>query len=261
MTGLLLQEFITSGVLAFILVFVRIGTAIMIMPGLGDSFVPERIRLHIAVALSLVLFPLVLPYVPRPVPGTMVLFFLIFSEFLVGLFFGMIARILMMALDTAGMVISTASGLSNAQLFNPAFSAQGSLMGAFLSITGVLILFTANLHHLLITGMIESYELFPLGTVPDVGSMAQMIAHTVSTSFAIGVKIGAPFLVMILVVYAGMGVLSRLMPQVQVFMLAIPVQILLALVTMLLVLSASFLYWAQQFEEGMIFFLKSAGAG
>jgi flagellar biosynthetic protein FliR len=159
------------------------------------------------------------------------------------------------------MVISTASGLSNAQIFNPSLAAQGSLIGAFLSITGVLILFTANLHHLLITGIVESYELFPLGTVPEFGSMAQMIARTVSTSFAIGLKIGAPFVVLIVVLYAGMGVLSRLMPQVQVFMIAIPVQILLSLVTMMLVLSAIFLFWAQEFEEGLIFFLKSAGAG
>lgn len=254
-----LQDFVAGGVLAFILTFVRLGTAVMIMPGLGDSFVPERVRLHIAVALSLVLFPLVLPHLPKPIPGTFVLFFMIVTEFVIGLFFGMMARILMMSLDTAGMVISTASGLSNAQIFNPSFATQGSLMGAFLSITGVMVLFATNLHHLLITGLVESYQLFPVGVIPDAGSMAQMMAHTVSASFAIGVKIGAPFLVLILVIYVGMGVLSRLMPQIQVFLLAIPIQILLSLVTMMLVLSATFFYWAQQFEEGMLFFLKSAG--
>ncbi len=254
-----LQEFLSSGVLAFMLTFVRIGTAIMIMPGLGDSFVPERIRLHIALGITLVLFPLVLPHIPSPIPGTFQLVTLIVMEFIVGLFFGTVARILMLALDTAGMIISTTSSLSNAQLFNPTLATQGSLVGAFMSVTGVIVLFSLNLHHLLITGVIESYELFPLGSIPDTGSMANLMAHMVNESFAIGIKIGAPFLVMTLMLYIGMGVLSRLMPQMQVFMIAMPLQILLSLVMLMMVLSAAFAYWAREFEHGMVFFLSQAG--
>jgi flagellar biosynthetic protein FliR len=257
----ILQDFMTTGVLAFMLTFVRLGTAIMIMPGLGDSFVPDRIRLHMAIGLTLCLFPLVIPHMPHPMPGTFMLFFLIVMEFIIGLFFGTIARILMMALDTAGMVVSTTSGLSNAQMFNPSLATQGSLMGAFLSVTGVIVLFSLNLHHLLITGLVESYDLFPLGAIPDPGSMANLIAHTVSESFAIGIKMGAPFIVLTLVLYVGMGVLSRLMPQIQVFMLAMPLQILLSLVMLMMTLSMIFFYWSQQFEQGMVFFLQQAGSG
>ncbi len=254
-----LQDFLSSGVLAFMLTFVRIGTAIMIMPGLGDSFVPERIRLHISLAMTLVLFPLVLPHIPSPIPGTFQLVILIAMEFVVGLFFGTIARVLMLALDTAGMIISTTSSLSNAQLFNPTLATQGSLVGAFMSVTGVIVLFSLNLHHLLITGVIESYDLFPLGFIPDPGGMANLMAHMVSESFAIGIKIGAPFLIMTLMLYIAMGVLSRLMPQMQIFMIAMPLQILVSLVILMMVLSASFTYWAQQFEQGMVFFLSQAG--
>lgn len=232
----------------------------MIMPGLGDSFVPERLRLHLALGLTLCLFPLVLPHMPVPVPGTFMLFSLIVMEFIVGLLFGTLARILMMALDTAGMVISTSSGLSNAQMFNPSLATQGSLMGAFLSVTGVVVLFTLNLHHLLITGVVESYSLFPVGSIPDPGSMAQLTAHTVSESFSIGVKMAAPFLVLTLLIYIGMGVLSRLMPQIQVFLLALPLQILLSIVMLMMTLSAIFFYWASQFEQGMVFFLSNGGS-
>jgi flagellar biosynthetic protein FliR len=254
----MLEQFLATTVLAFILTFVRMGTAIMIMPGLGDSFVPERVRLFIALALSFVLFPLTMKYMPAQMPGTFVLFTLIVMEFIVGLFFGTIARVFMTALDTAGMVISTQSGLGNAQVFNPSLAMQGSLIGAFLSVTGVLILFATDLHHLLIAGLLESYELFPVGAIPDTGSMAELLARTVSSSFAIGVKIGAPFIVLTMLIYVGMGVLSRLMPQIQVFLLALPLQILLSILTMMLVLSSIFMYWAVQFEEGMVFFLKSA---
>ena len=254
-----LEEFLVTGVFAFMLTFVRLGTAVMIMPGLGDSFVPERIRLHIALALSFALFPLVMPHMPSPLPGTFVLMSLIVMEFIIGLFFGTIARIFMTALDTAGMMISMSSSLSNAQMFNPSLSMQGSLVGAFLSVTGVVVLFSVNLHHLLIAGVMESYEMFPVGIVPDTGSMAELMARVVSTSFAVGIKISAPFVVLTMVIYVGMGVLSRVMPQVQVFLLAVPLQILLSLLLMTIVLSSCYLYWLREFEQGMVFFLKSAG--
>jgi len=254
-----IETFLTTQVLAFALCFARVGAAVMIMPGLGDSFTPERIRLHIAVAMTLVLFPLVVPYLPAEIPGTFLLFTIIVMEFIIGLFFGTIARILMTALDTAGMVISTSSGLANAQVFNPSLATQGSLVGAFLSVTGVVILFALNLHHLLIMGIMDSYELFPLGGIPDTGSMAELMAKMLSTSFAIGVKIGAPFIVLTLLIYVGMGVLSRLMPQVQVFLLALPLQILLAIILLMFTVTAIFTYWGAQFEDSMVFFMSNGG--
>ena len=255
-----LQEFLTVHVFAFMLVFTRLGTAIMIMPGVGDSFVSNRIRLHFALALAFVLFPMLVPFIPDPLPSTIGLFMLILMEFIVGLFFGSMARIFMSALDTAGMAISTAAGLANAQVFNPALAAQGSLVGAFLSVTGIVMLFATNLHHLLFMGIFESYAFFPVGAIPDVGSMAELISRAVTTSFAVGVKIAAPFIVLSILIYTGMGVLSRLMPQIQVFLLALPMQILLALVLISIVLSAAMMYWVAQFEAGMIFFLRTSGA-
>jgi len=252
-----LEQFLTTGVFAFILTFVRMGAIVMIMPGLGDSFVPERVRLMIAVAISFAMFPLVMDYVPSPLPGTMMLFFLIVAEFIVGLFFGTIARIFMTALDTAGMAISISTGLGNAQVFNPSMATQGSLVGAFLSITGVAFLFASNLHHLLIMGIVESYELFPIGVLPDSGSMAELIARAVSSSFNIGIKLALPFLVLTLLIYVGMGVLARLMPQVQVFLVALPMQIMLGLITMLFVIAAIYMYWIREFENAMVFFLST----
>jgi flagellar biosynthetic protein FliR len=88
-----IEDFLITGVFAFILMFVRIGTAVMIMPGIGDSFVPSRIRLHMALGMTLALFPLLVPHVPSPLPGTVTLFSLIVMEFVIGMFFGTIARI------------------------------------------------------------------------------------------------------------------------------------------------------------------------
>ncbi len=253
----LLEEFMTTFALAFMLTFTRMGTAIMIMPGLGDSFTPQKIRLYIALSLTFAFTPITMKYTPSPMPTTFVLMSLIGMEFVIGLFFGTIARIFMAALDTAGMIISISSGLGNAQVFNPAMARQGSLIGALLSVTGVIILFATNLHHLLIIGLLESYELFPLGAIPDTGSMAELMARAVSAGFSIGFKIAAPFILITLLMYVCMGVLSRLMPQIQVFMLTLPAQILISTILLSMLISGIYVYWAGQFEQAMSYFLIS----
>jgi flagellar biosynthetic protein FliR len=148
------------------------------------------------------------------------------------------------------------TGLANAQMFNPALSSQGSIFGSFLSILGAVILFSLNMHHLLIASLVESYDMFPVGTIPDTGGMAQIVTYATTAAFAIGIKMAAPFFVLTLVLYVGMGILSRLMPQLQVFMVALPLQILLSFILVVFVLAAVMGYWSVQFEEGMVFFLK-----
>jgi len=254
-----LQDFLVTGVFAFMICFVRTGTALMILPGFGDSFISTRIRLLMALAITFVLFPLIMPNLPDPVPSGPLFFILIMMEFIIGLLIGTIGRILMAALDVAGMMISMQSGLANAQLFNPALSSQGSLMGVFLSITAGVLIFASNLHHLLLGAVIQSYDLFPLGSIPDTGGMVQMVGHAVSRSFEIGIKMAAPFFIIILLMYVGVGIMARLMPQIQVIMVMLPLQLSLSFITLSFALSAMFFYWLTQFEEEMVFFLSQAG--
>ncbi len=254
-----LQNFMAQGVFAFMVTFVRIGAAITIMPGIGDSYVPQKIRLYIALGISLMLMPLVGPFLPSQMPDTAGLLVLLGSEFIIGIFIGTIARIFMLALDTAGMIISMQSGLGNAQVFNPSMATQGSLVGVLMSVTGVVLILVTNLHHLLIYGLLGSYDVFPVGAVPSSGDMADMISKAIAGSFMVGLQISAPFIVLSLMLYILMGVLSRLMPQVQVFMLSLPLQITLSLITLVLMLSAGMLFWLAKFEESMMFFYGGGG--
>lgn len=252
-----LQDFLASGVFAFILTFVRVGTAVMIMPGIGDSFVSNRVRLHFALALSLVLFPLLRPYMPAYIPSTIALFPMIIAEFIIGLFFGTVTRIFMTALDTAGMVVSVQSGLGSAQVFNPGLATQGSLLGAFLSVTGVVLLFATNLHHILFMGLVESYQYFPVGVIPEAGGMSELMARVISSAFAVGIKVATPFIILTMLIYVGMGAMSRVMPQIQVFLIALPLQILLSVMLLVLCLSAMFVYWLQEFQAGITYFFTA----
>ncbi len=252
-----LEEFMATGVFAFLIAFTRIGTAMMIMPGVGDSFTPSNIRLYVALGLSAVLMPVMQQFMPSPLPAMPVLFVLIGMEFITGLFIGTIARILVSALDTAGMIISLMSGFANAQIFNPAMATQGSIVGAFMSVAGVVLMFATNLHHLLIYGLVESYQLFPLGGIPDTGSMAELMSKAVASAFFVGFQIAMPFVIVALLIYIAMGVLARVMPQIQVFMVALPLQIILSLITLSLIFSAGMMFWASRFEDGMMYFLSN----
>ncbi len=249
-----LTTFVETGVFAFMLAFTRVGTALFLMPGIGDTYTPLRVRLYMALGLTFILTPLVIGYLPEGVPPTFKMLGLIFSEFVIGAFIGIFSRILMMALDTAGMMISMQAGLANAQLFNPAFASQGSIFGAFLLISGMMLIFVTDLHHLFLLGIMNSYEGFPIGEIPDKGGMAQLISRAVAVSFATGISISAPFIVVTTVLYIGMGVLARLMPQIQVFMLAIPAQIMIAFLIMLLTVSTGLMFWLSFYEEGLHFF-------
>lgn len=251
-----LQMIVVDQVVVFMLVFARLGSAVMIMPGIGDSFVSERVRLFFALAFSAAIAPVVAPLLPATEIGSAAFLFLLLKEVLIGLFIGTVARIFMTAVDTGGMLISMQTGLGNAMVFNPSMAGQGSIIGAFLSVTGAVLLFVTNLHHLLIYAIFESYRSFPSGDpLPMAGGMAETVARAVSQSFAIGFYMAVPFIVVSLLLYIGMGVLGRLMPQIQVFILALPLQILLGLLTLFLVLSSCLLYWLGHYEEALQMFL------
>lgn len=249
-----LETFLTTGVFSFLLTFVRVGTIIMIMPGISNTYVPGQVRLLFALGLTLVMSPFVDRFLPAEIPASNILFVMLTVEFLIGLFIGTIARILIAALDTAGMIISMQSSLANAQLFNPAFASQGSIIGSFLTLTGILLLFTTDLYHFLVVGIVRSYEIFPIGVMPAITDLTRTMTDAVAASFMVGIQITAPFLIIILIMYVSMAVMSKLMPAVQVFMIAIPIQILLSLFILMGVVSAMMLVWLAQYEQGMSLF-------
>jgi len=256
MTPDTVQEFLTTGVFAFILVFVRVGTAIMIMPGIGNAFVPGNVRLYFALAFTFVVFPILQSRIPSPIPETFTFFTMIMMEFLAGLFLGTVMRILLSAIDVAGLIIATQSSLANAQLFNPAFASQGSIIGAFLTMVATLLLLVTDMHHLMITGIIESYDLILFNQIPSMGDITHVIVQQVGFAFKIGIQMTAPFLIIVTLLNVGMGVMSKVMPQVQVFMLAVPIQVTLSLITLGIIISTMMLYWLSSYDEGFELFYK-----
>ena len=106
-----------------------------------------------------------------------------------------------------------------------------------------------NMHHYMIATIVDSYQVMPAGgSLPDAGALAQIITSVVATAFKLGVLIAMPFLVVGLIMQIGLGVLGRLMPQIQIFFLALPAQIAIGLMILVMTLSSGMLFWANAYE-------------
>jgi flagellar biosynthetic protein FliR len=223
-------------VLIFLLTFVRTGAMIMLLPVIGDAGVPPRVRLAFALAVSAALTSATGQYYPTVSPPPMELAALIAREATAGVLVGGMARLIMSALETAGYLIAAQTGLAFAQTFDPGQGTQGAMVSTFLSLIGALLVFESGLHHLALGAISGSYVLLPPGNALPTGDLAELALTLVSGAFALGLQLAAPFLVFGLIIYAILGVLSRLMPQLQVFFLAMPINILAGFVLLMLVI-------------------------
>ncbi len=248
-------EILAAEAFAYLLVFTRIGSMIMVMPGLGERMVPARMRLVMALAISFLIYLLVTDILPPMPTSPFTLAGLIIGEAVVGLMIGGIARMLLSALHVAGSVLAVQTGLAAAQQFDPTQGSQGALMAGFLTLMGVTLIMILDLHHLLIGAMDSSYRLFPPGGSLPVQDMAETAMNIVAKSFAIGMQLAAPFMVYGLIFYIGVGIISRLMPSLQIFFIAMPLNIMAGFAIMMLVLSGMMAWFANYFESQMIVFL------
>ncbi|MBI3452169.1 MAG: flagellar type III secretion system protein FliR [Rhodospirillales bacterium] len=231
------------------LVFARIGSAFVLLPGFGEAYVAPRWRLLLALGVSLILYPTIAPSLPR-LPSTSVgLVALLAAEIGTGLFIGFAARATLVTLQTAGMIIGFQTSLANAFAFDPSSTQQGALMGAWMTIIALVLIFATDLHHVMLRALAESYAMLPAGGVPPVDDFADAIARVVAQSFLLGVRIAAPFLVFGLIFFLALGLLARLMPQMQVFFVSMPLQIAIGLTIFAVTIATGMRVFLEGFEE------------
>jgi flagellar biosynthetic protein FliR len=174
---------------------------------------------------------------------------MVITEMLTGLMIGAIARMLMSMAATAGQVIGMQSGLAFAQTFDPSQGQQGAIFATLLNLTFLILMFTTNLHHLLLRTAANSYEMFPPGELPPVGDAAEWALTAFSDAFRLGVQIASPMIVFGLVFYLALGVLSRLMPAAQIFFIAMPVNIMVGLFIFTISLGAMSTVWLDRMQD------------
>ncbi|HLL28396.1 MAG TPA: flagellar biosynthetic protein FliR [Xanthobacteraceae bacterium] len=229
-------NFLPSLAAVFLLMFARLGTMVMLMPGLGEQGIPTRVRLVTALLLTLVMLPLHQAAYSVDITKTFApLVGLFIQEMMVGVVLGLTARVALSALQIAGATIAQQLGLGFVTSFDPTQGQQGVLVGNFLAMLGVTLIFATDMHHIVIAALDDSYRLFQPGASLPSGDVAELMLTTVGGAFRVGVQIAAPFLVFGLLFNVGLGILARLMPQLQVFFLGLPVSIMIgfALLTIL----------------------------
>ena len=210
----------------FMLVFARVGSMVMLLPGLGESNIPVRIKLGIALLLALIILPLHRGAYQIDMQSINPLLVMMIHEIVVGIVLGATARVTLSALQVGGAVIAQQMGLGFVTSVDPTQGQQGVLIGNFLTMLGITLLFATDSHYLVIAALNDSYNIFSPGDLTPSGDIAALATRAFAAAFKIGMQLSAPFLVFGLVFNLGLGVLARLMPQMQVYFVGVPLSIL-----------------------------------
>lgn len=248
----MLSEFLALNVFQILLVFGRVGGAMLVMPGFSGRYVPTRARLALAMMITIVSLPAIATPLPPTPDSATTLVLLLAIEVSIGLFLGLVGQFLLVAINLTGVVMGFASGLMMAQAFDPLNAQQGSLISSFLGQVALVSLFALGLHHVMISAVVESYALMPVGGLPDTGDMAQLLTGLVSSGFRVGWQLASPFVIYGIIFQSTLGIIARLMPQLNVLFIAMPAQILFGLSLFSLTIPFIMFTFLTYFERGMI---------
>ena len=255
----LLDYFLLSQVFTFMMLMCRFGTCLLALPGFGDNYVPTRIRVLLAVVLSLMLTPMLEDSMPA-IPGSPIMMLvLIGAEIFIGAFLGLLVRVLTSTMHVAGTAIANQSSLALAAIFDQNAGVQSTLIANLFSLFGLMIIFVLNLHHIMIAAMIQSYDVFPPGQWPFMADVSNLFASKVSQAFLLGVQFATPHIIMSLFIYMLGGVMTRLMPTFQTFFVLMPGQIMLATLLLIVLVSPMAIIYAQYLEENLMQLVVSIG--
>jgi flagellar biosynthetic protein FliR len=231
------------------LLFARLAAIVMLIPGIGEAFIPARIRMALAFAMALALFPVLAPAVPVIPQAVSGVAGAVIKEVLIGLLIGGILRLFMSSLAAAGEIVSIQTTLAFSQTANPAQAQPSTTLGTFLGLIGIVLVMSTGLHHMFIAAIVRSYEIFPFTRPVMVEDAAQLAVQTVGKSFALGLQLAAPVVVFSLIFNIAVGMVGRVMPQFQVFFVATPLMVLLGLSIFALSLGVIGTVWTDRYRE------------
>ena len=231
------------------LVLFRVGSLLMLIPGIGEGYVPVRVRLSLALVLTFCLAPIAAPNLP-PLPADVsAMIGYVIRESLIGLMIGLLLRLFLGTLTTTGELISLQTTLAFAQTTNPLQAAPATTISTFLTIMGVTLVFDTDLHRMFLSAIAHSYTLFPPTKAVPIGDAGTLAIQTVGKTFALGVQLAAPVIVFSLVFNIAAGLIGRVMPQFQIFFAVTPLTLLLGLSIFALSLGTIGMVWVRSYSD------------
>jgi flagellar biosynthetic protein FliR len=228
-----------------VLLLARIGGAVMLLPGLGETEVPPTIRLSLVLALVALLLPVQAPALP-PIPEAPgELLRLVALETAIGLWIGLLARLVALALAQAGQVIGLMVGLASPLQGDLLFGAQGVALSRMLALIGATLVLGSGLYALPLRALSESYAVLPPGAPLAAGPVAEAVAAAAGESLGLAIRLAGPFVLLAVLGNLALALLARVAPQVQVFIIAAPAQILAGILLLALLLPALLSAWQE----------------
>jgi len=224
----LLARFSEQQVAGFFLVLARISPLFLLAPLFSSKMVPARARAVIAVALTVG----ILPVVQRGPIDLSILGFggLILKELLVGLAFAYALAAMFAAMQAAGALLDTLIGFSFGAMVDPVTGTQSTVLSQMYALFGVAIFITLGGDGWVVKGLARTYDAVPLSEAPAIGSMVQGAQVAFSGIFVSAFMIGAPVLIALIIVDAAFGVVSRVVPQMNIFAVGFPAKMIVGLV-------------------------------
>lgn len=230
---------------ATVLVFVRVGAVVSVMPGFGDAAVPQRVKLALVMAFTIVITPILAEKLETSGPAAGLL--PLAGEAVAGLILGLGMRLLFLALQTAAAIIAQATTLS--QLFAGAAPEPQPAIGNLFLIAGVALALNAGLHVEAAKLVILSYDILPAGGYPDAAALADWGLSLATRTFSLAFSLAAPFVIASMIYNLALGAINRAMPQLMVSMVGAPALTLGGLALLAVATPLLLAVWLEAFQS------------
>jgi flagellar biosynthetic protein FliR len=221
----LLEQFTEQHLVAFILTLARIAPLFLIAPLFSSKMIPARARGVAAVAIAIGFSPLA-GKDAKISTDVMSIGGLIFKEILVGVAFALIIQCVFASVAAAGSLLDTSIGFSFGSLLDPINNQQAGVLTQVYSLVGVMVFVVIGGDAWVIRGLAETYHEVPLDATPKLGALTGGVQHAFSHILLAAIEVAAPVLLAVIVTDAAFGVVSRVMPQLNVFAVGFPAKIL-----------------------------------
>ena len=218
----------------------------MLLPGVGEFELPSTVRLSFTLALTILLLPILAPLLPTVPASDWTIFAMVAAEIATGLWLGWLARVVVLALPTAGQFIASQMGLASVIQPDPDLGPQSTVLARMFSLIAPVVILSSGLYALPLAALAGSYRLIAPGALLPVADSAQTVLAAVNDAFALALRLAAPFVLAGLVWQCALGLLARLVPNLQVFAAFMPGHILAGLILLLLLTDGIVTAWQDQ---------------
>lgn len=220
----------------FLLVFARVTGILTSAPVFGSKSIPVYARVSLAILLALFMLPMSILAMNRQPSSLLVLAWWLIIELIYGLAAGFVAALFLQSVQMAGQLIDTQIGFGMVNVFDPQFGQQAPLVGNFKFLIALSVFLALQGHHMLIMAMADNFRAVPLGVQVQLGNATKFMVDAVADMFVMAVKISLPVMGTILMTDVALGILARMMPQMNVFVVGITGKLVVGLFMLFMIL-------------------------